>query len=61
MLTVKLHSVSKLLWFGLFGSLMTTVSPLHPLAEAEPFAKKKLTHNVTANVNALSLDTRAAR
>jgi hypothetical protein len=61
LLTVKLHSVSKLLWAGLFSPLMTTWSPLHPLAQAALFAKKKLTPNVTANVSALSPDTRAVR
>ena len=36
-----------------------TVLPLHPLAQAALFVKKKLMPNVTAKVNALNLDTHA--
>lgn len=59
LLTVKLHS-SALFDCSGAGFALMTVLPLHPLAQAALFAKKKLTPNVTANVSALSMDTRGA-
>ena len=58
LLIVKLHSCKASFSVAVTFVLMT-VSPLHPLAQAALFIKKKLTPNVTANVSALNLDSRA--
>lgn len=60
LLIVKLHSnVGDRLRSNPITFSLMTVLPLHPLAQAAPFVKQKLTPNVTANVSALSLDARA--